>query len=67
LGNVFEDKGVEGATTLGKLGGDGGGNRLRYTVGDEGNLFIRLDAQAGEDGGAGAGNEFGGIGLRKQV
>ena len=36
-------------------------------VGDEGDLFLGLDAQAGGDGGTGAGREFGGKVQRKQM
>ena len=62
---VFEDKGVEGTAALGELGRDGGGDGLSDAVGDERDLLVGLNAQAGEDGGAGAGDEFGRVGLRQ--
>jgi hypothetical protein len=46
---------------------DGGGDGLRRAIGDEGDFFVWLDAETGQDGGAGAGNEFGRVVLRKQV
>ena len=58
-GEVFEDEGVPGAAALVELRGDGGGDGLGDAVGDERDLFVGLDAQAGGDGGAGAGREFG--------
>ena len=64
---VFEDEGVEGAAALFQLRSDGGGDGLGDAVGDERDLLVGLDAEAGEDGGAGAGDEFSGEGLREQV
>jgi len=64
---VFEDEGVEGAGTFLQLGSDGGGDGFSDAVGDEGDFFVGLDAEAGEDGGAGAGRELRGKGLREQV
>ncbi len=64
---IFEDEGIEGASALGELGGDGGSDRLGDAVGDERDLLVGLNAQAGEDGGTSAGDEVGGISLRKQV
>ena len=64
---VFENEGVEGASALGELGSDRGSDWLGDAIGNEGDFLVGLDAQAGEDGGAGAGDEFGGVGLRKQA
>jgi len=67
LGEVFEDEGVKWAATLVQLRSDGSGDRLGNAIGDEGDLLVRLNAQAGEDGGAGAGDEFSGVRLGQQV
>ena len=64
---VFKDEGIEGAAAFGELGSDGGGDGFGDAVGDEGDFLVGLNAQTSEDGGSGAGDEFGGIGLRKQV
>jgi len=64
---IFKDESVERAATLGELSSDGCGDGLGDAVGDEGDLFVLPDAQTGEDGRAGAGDEFGRIGLRQQV
>ena len=64
---VFKDEGVPGAAALGQLRGDCGGDGLGGAVGDEGDLLGRVDAKAGGDGGARAGDEFGGVGERKQM
>jgi len=66
-GDVFEDEGVKGAAAFGELRSDRGGDGLGDAVGDERNLFIGLDAQAGGDGGAGARDELSRVGLRQQV
>ena len=58
---VFEDEGVPLAAIAGELLGEGGGDGLGGAVGDEGDFFCGVDAQAGDDGGAGAGDEVGGV------
>jgi hypothetical protein len=64
---VFEDESVEGASALGELGRDRGRDGLCDAIGDEGNLFVWLNTQTGEDGGAGAGDEVCGVGLREEM
>jgi hypothetical protein len=64
---IFKDEGIEWAAALCELGRDGCGNRLGDAVGDERDLFVGLNAKAGEDGGASAGDEFRWVTLRKQV
>ena len=66
-GQIFEDEGVPGAAALGQLRGERGGDGLGGAVGDERDLFARIDAQAGGDGRARAGNEFGGVVEREQM
>ena len=66
-GQVFEHEGVPGAAALGQLRAEGGGDGLGGAVGDERDLFGGLDAQAGGDGRARAGNEFGGVVERKKM
>jgi hypothetical protein len=66
-GEVFEDEGVECTTKFGELRGKGGCDGLCGAVGDEGDLLVGLDAEAGENGGASARNEFRWVALRKQV
>jgi hypothetical protein len=55
---VLENEGVEGASAFGELRGDRGSDGFSDAVGDERDLLVGLDTQAGEDGGAGAGDEF---------
>jgi hypothetical protein len=55
---IFENEGVEGASAFGELRGDRGSDRLGDAVGDERDLLVGLDTQTGDDGGAGAGDEF---------
>ena len=62
---VFKNEGIERASALGELGGNRSCDGLGHAIGDQRDLFVRLNAQAGEDGGAGAGNKFCWIGLRK--
>ena len=57
-GQVFEDEGIPRAAALGQLRGQGSGNRLRGTVGDQRDLLRRLDAQAGGNGGERSRLEF---------
>ncbi len=58
-GEVFKNECVPGAPALGELRGEGCGDGLGDAVGDERDLLVRRDAQAGGDGGAGAGDELG--------
>ena len=62
---VFKNEGIERASALGELGGNRSCDGLRHAIGDQRDLFVRLNAQTGEDGGAGAGNKLCWIGLRK--
>ena len=48
--DLFEDEGVPGAAQPGEFDGHGGGDLEAAPVGDEGDFFVRLDAQAGGDG-----------------
>ena len=64
---VFEDEGVPGTAALGKLGGKGSSDWLGGAVGDERDFLVGLDTQTGDHGGAGAGDEFRRVILRKQI
>ena len=66
-GEVFKGEGVPLAIELGKLLGNGRGDGFGDAIGDEGDLFGGRDAQAGGDGGTGAGDELGGVGHGKQM
>jgi len=64
---IFEDERIEGAAAIFQLRSDGGRNGFGHAVGDERDFLVGLNAQTGEDGGAGAGHKFCGEGLREQV
>jgi hypothetical protein len=64
---VFEDECIPGASALGKLGGDCGGDWLSDVVGDERYFFTGRDAQTGRNGGAGSGNKFSRVFERHQM
>ena len=59
-GKGFEDEGVPGAADAIEFSDERGRDGEAALVGDESDLFVGLDAQAGGDGVAGAGDELGG-------
>ncbi len=66
-GEGFEDEGVPGATDAVEFRDERGGDGEAALVGDEGDLFVGLDAQAGGDRVASAGGELGGEGGGAEV
>jgi hypothetical protein len=57
-GDGLEDEGVPGAADAFEFGGDRGGDGQAAVVGDESDLLVGLDAQAGGDGVARAWSEL---------
>src|ERR1700689_5082456 len=64
---IFQHENIPWAATFSELGSKSRSDSFRGSIGNERDFFLRVDAQAGGDGGVRARSEFGWVIKRKQM